>query len=254
MCCAMVRAAKSRQIVSIVAATLRTQRNVMNVEKPRGCDNQGRRTARDRDAARLCASRVRRFASPERPRGARTRAAPTWARSSSALLELFNGPRKSASVSGRHFRSEETWRRASGWPGEEGPSPGLLPATSAFQLVHRLATCHVQPGGLGLRDRHARELARSGPVQHAGIRRSSRTRGAHARPTAARRETSSLLPRPPRRARRPGATALRAPAPTHFSRRNRRSLRCFFPPFPRTNTQIFQPPYLNRRSRAQSFK
>ncbi|HEX4338783.1 MAG TPA: hypothetical protein VH062_22915 [Polyangiaceae bacterium] len=30
-CCAMVRAAEGRQIVSIVPATLRAQRNVMNV-------------------------------------------------------------------------------------------------------------------------------------------------------------------------------------------------------------------------------
>jgi hypothetical protein len=35
MCCAMVRAAKSSQIVSIMPATLRTQRNVMDIEKPR---------------------------------------------------------------------------------------------------------------------------------------------------------------------------------------------------------------------------
>ena len=33
MCGAMVRAAKGSQIVSIVSSTLRTQRNVMNVEK-----------------------------------------------------------------------------------------------------------------------------------------------------------------------------------------------------------------------------
>ncbi|HEX4334491.1 MAG TPA: hypothetical protein VH062_01185 [Polyangiaceae bacterium] len=35
MCRAMVRAAKSGQIVSIMRATLRTQRNVMDIEKLR---------------------------------------------------------------------------------------------------------------------------------------------------------------------------------------------------------------------------
>jgi hypothetical protein len=35
MCCAMVRAAKGSRVVGIVAAALRTQRDVMNIEKLR---------------------------------------------------------------------------------------------------------------------------------------------------------------------------------------------------------------------------
>ncbi|HEX4334492.1 MAG TPA: hypothetical protein VH062_01190 [Polyangiaceae bacterium] len=89
---------------------------------------------------------------------------------SAAAPELAHGLPEERQRFGRNFEPKNVASRIRP-PRGGGFVAGALTGHELFQLVHGLATSNVQPCGLGFCDRHARELTRSGPVQHAGRER-----------------------------------------------------------------------------------